>query len=239
MPGMGQYPSHQGSMCNNPALPPLPGGEPGDKMSSLVPPHLAPGGGGSSQGLGPPPPPLPVSGATPPPPPGQGGGMANAPSWQGNLAKSGGPLCTLICLPEAGGSDLVELGGGSDLVEPRGWPSTLDVKLRVDLQYIVHQLYSNTPRSQRAYLAAKGRAGVIKLEPAGDADPRTLYLVPPSSSNQGMDGRTSYHVPPSFSACASLGVEWDPRDVILALVLPTPSQGRDPGASVAHTLPGT
>lgn len=57
-----------------------------------------------------------------------------------------------------------------------------------------------------AYLLSKSRAGVIKLPASGDRGPRTLYLVPPSEV-----------------VCRSLGVVWEPRDLVVAVEVPTPS----------------
>eukprot|EP00197_Chlamydomonas_leiostraca_P007586 CAMPEP_0202877866 /NCGR_PEP_ID=MMETSP1391-20130828/31270_1 /ASSEMBLY_ACC=CAM_ASM_000867 /TAXON_ID=1034604 /ORGANISM="Chlamydomonas leiostraca, Strain SAG 11-49" /LENGTH=53 /DNA_ID=CAMNT_0049559969 /DNA_START=116 /DNA_END=274 /DNA_ORIENTATION=+ len=48
--------------------------------------------------------------------------------WQGMLAKSGVPLCSVAC-------GTAEVGGGSTGV-PRGWPSSLDVRMRVEITYV-------------------------------------------------------------------------------------------------------
>ena len=78
------------------------------------------------------------------------------------------------------------------------------------------------------YLASKGRAGVIKLEPnppTGEAHHPQPPRVP----------FTLYIVPPSASVCAALGAAWDARrdthaPLVLALVVP---QGELPPPTAA------
>ncbi|GLI70445.1 hypothetical protein VaNZ11_015358 [Volvox africanus] len=145
-------------------------------------------------------------------------------TWQGGLAKSGSLVCTLQCI--TGGANAAGATPGER--EPVTWPATLDVKLRVDLSYVIHSLYSHTTPHARAmrrlvtaggadqrtklsdfmtYLLDKNRAGVIKLEAAAGLPPRTLYLVPPSEQ-----------------VCAALGAEWTAGEpFLLALVVPTAS----------------
>ncbi|EFJ46262.1 hypothetical protein VOLCADRAFT_121079 [Volvox carteri f. nagariensis] len=151
------------------------------------------------------------------------GGSQGGVTWQGALAKSGMHMCTLLCT--TGGASAAS-GATPGEREPVTWPATLDVKLRVDLSYVVHSLYSHTAPHARAlrrlvtsggpeqrnklndflsYLADKNRAGVIKLEAAAGLPPRTLYLVPPSEQ-----------------VCAALGAEWSTGEpFLLALVVPT------------------
>ncbi|PNH11983.1 hypothetical protein TSOC_001138 [Tetrabaena socialis] len=151
-------------------------------------------------------------------------------TWQGSLAKSGSHMCPLVC--SSGGASAAG-GATPGEREPVTWPSTLDVKLRVDLTYVVHSLYNHTAPHARAmrrlvtpggpdqrsklseflsYLADKNRAGVIKLDPASGLPARTLYLVPPSEA-----------------LCAALGAEWVPpprgEPFLLALVVPTSGAG--------------
>lgn len=57
------------------------------------------------------------------------GGSSGSSTWQGTLAKSGALLCGVVC----GGAE----GGGLGAA-PRGWPACLDVRMRVDLTYVVH-----------------------------------------------------------------------------------------------------
>ncbi|KXZ45286.1 hypothetical protein GPECTOR_56g382 [Gonium pectorale] len=192
----------------------------------MGPQHLRvewkPPDGGAGAGAVPGPPPPPSLGARPSQP--------AATTWQGGLAKSGSHVCTLRCW---GGGGSAAGGATPGEREPVGWPGVLDVKLRVDLTYVVHSLYSHTAPQVRAmrrllpcnssggpadasagpkladfvsYLADKNRAGVIKLDasPAASLPPRTLYLVPPSEQ-----------------VCAALGAEWTPLEpFLLALVVP-------------------
>lgn len=59
------------------------------------------------------------------------------------------------------------------------------------------------------YLGDRSRAGVVKLPPltavpvGGQGGPRTMYLIPPSST-----------------ICETLQVAWEPRECMLALVVP-------------------
>ncbi|GFR45310.1 hypothetical protein Agub_g6670 [Astrephomene gubernaculifera] len=163
----------------------------------------------------------------------QSAGGAPAVTWQGGLAKSGSHMCTLLCT--SGGASAAS-GASPGEREPVTWPTTLDVKLRVDLTYVVHTLYNHTAPHARAmrrlvpaggsdqrsklseflsYLAEKNRAGVIKLDAAAGLPPRTLYLVPPSEQ-----------------VCSVLGAEWTPRDpFLLALVVPTAGGGGSAGGA--------
>lgn len=44
-----------------------------------------------------------------------------------------------------------------------------------------------------------------------------------AASEQGPGPRTLYLVPPSEVVCRSLGVVWEPRDLVVAVEEPTPS----------------
>ncbi|KAG2482783.1 hypothetical protein HYH03_018321 [Edaphochlamys debaryana] len=149
-------------------------------------------------------------------------------TWQGMLAKSGSQVCALQCT--TGGASAAS-GATPGEREPVTWPPTLDVRMRVDLSYVVNALYSHTAPAARAmrrlvtpggsdqrsrlsdflsYLADKNRAGVIKLDASAGLPARTLYLVPPSEQ-----------------VCGALGAEWTPREpFLLALVVPTASGGK-------------
>ena len=57
------------------------------------------------------------------------------------------------------------------------------------------------------YLGGKQRAGVVPLPPAPGVGPRTLYLLPPSEG-----------------VARQLGVPYEARDLMLALVVPAAQQ---------------
>lgn len=142
-------------------MPPGPPGGPGmygGRTSPAMqgpPGHMGPGGHhgpGGPAGLQPamslqrlesgPVPALPYGAAAGPGRPGlsqpqQHGGPQGMVMWRGMLAKSGAPMCTLVCsAPEvcAGGGRAAEQLGA-------GWPPSLDVRMRVDLQYVVGSVY--------------------------------------------------------------------------------------------------
>lgn len=141
-------------------------------------------------------------------------------SWSGRLLKSGGMVCSLQC--REGPFAMVPGVAGQ---EPMCWPDVLDVNQRVDIKYVLHTLFKSVVQQNKAvrklvpgpgedqrmrkfheYLEQRSRAGVIKLPgvpgepPVG---PRVMYLLPPSSS-----------------ICQVLDVVWEPRDFLLALVVP-------------------
>eukprot|EP00873_Tetraselmis_striata_P021088 jgi/Tetstr1/441352/TSEL_029603.t1 len=136
--------------------------------------------------------------------------VAPGVAWTGQLAKSGAPLCAVQCAGVRGSGR---------------WPACLDVVLRADLSYVVNHIYKTCPLPERSvqhlvaaageehrrafvkflqYLGDRTRAGVVKLPPGeGQAEARTMYLVPPSTG-----------------VCESLEVAWEPRECMLALVVP-------------------
>ncbi len=156
-------------------------------------------------------------------------GSAPPSAWQGVLAKSGVPQCAVRCLP-ADPLPATSSRAGT-FPEPQGWPGTLDVRMRVDLQYLLGTVWAGAAAHVRAarrvvvsapadegrllefvrYLADKGRAGVIKLGGAGGGG--------------GAGGRTLYLAPPSPSLAQALGLTWDARReaaTLFAVVVPTP-----------------
>ncbi|KAF5842239.1 hypothetical protein DUNSADRAFT_8302 [Dunaliella salina] len=166
----------------------------------------------------------------------QAGSGSRRASWGGVLAKSGAPVCSMVCWEGPSASTGTEARGASGGFDPRTWPRTLDVRMRVDVHYVVNTVFAaaapdaravrwlqpmpgaSTPEDEArladfaAYLAGKGRAGVIKLDPS--------HPQPPSEAQSGTAAAAAavaarcgplalYLVPPSSPVCGALGVPWD------------------------------
>ncbi|CAD7703695.1 unnamed protein product [Ostreobium quekettii] len=140
------------------------------------------------------------------------------PPWVGHLAKSGMNLCKVLCSAKPKVSD-----GGLEGQEPLGWPTVLDVRIRVDLSSVLKQMFQSFTPDKRAirrlmpvsaasdkgplldfvkYLTTRSRAGVVHLDKKEGVGPRTLYLIPPSKQN-----------------CELMGVGWEPKESVIVLVV--------------------
>eukprot|EP00898_Chlorokybus_atmophyticus_P008240 jgi/Chlat1/8417/Chrsp80S07842 len=136
--------------------------------------------------------------------------------WQGSLSKSGVHLCKVTAvLEQANGCE-------PSFTSSEGWPQALDVLMRADLQHVLTTILRSAPPGEKClwrlvsdagtdnhkqfvkfmeYLAQRGRAGVVKLEVNGAT--RTMYLMPAASGT-----------------CFALDVAREPRESLLALIVP-------------------
>lgn len=170
-------------------------------------------------------PPKPTPGAAPSAPaqmPNSGRSRQANMFWTGVLAKSRQPQCEVACID---GPALAPVSWAG--AEPLEWPAALDVMNRTDVRWVCGHLFSSLPQESKAvrrivaagaapeqsaklaafatYLLQKERAGVVALDPARGAPPRTMYLIPPTEET-----------------CAKLDVVYPPADepCMLALVVP-------------------
>lgn len=140
------------------------------------------------------------------------------PTWVGHLAKSGKNLCKVACNEKAREGDK-----GLEGQEPLDWPDVLDVCKRIDLSIMLKQMFKDFTPDKRAvrrllplsieedkgplvefleYLTNRSRAGVVHLRRMRDVVPRTLYLIPPSKES-----------------CEIMGIEWEPKDSVIVVVV--------------------
>ncbi|KAJ4816210.1 nucleic acid binding protein [Rhynchospora pubera] len=144
--------------------------------------------------------------------------MPNIHKWKGTLSKSGVNYCAIFAVREESGACRYVNGAS----EPKDWPIKLDVTKRTDLKH-VRTTFSNTPPNKRevcrllpasssdqkgfhdfiAYLNQRECAGVIKIPGIRPMWSRLLFILSHSPEN-----------------CNMLGINQNPLDCLIALVLP-------------------
>ncbi|KAJ3698780.1 hypothetical protein LUZ61_002485 [Rhynchospora tenuis] len=144
--------------------------------------------------------------------------IANNHKWKGTLSKSGVNYCAIFAVREESGACRYVNGAS----EPKDWPVKLDVTKRTDLKH-VRTTFSNTPPNKRevcrllpesssdqkgfhdfiAYLNQRECAGVIKIPGVKPMWSRLLFILSHSAEN-----------------CNMLGINQNPSDSLIALVLP-------------------
>jgi len=60
-------------------------------------------------------------------------------------ANAGAPLCHIVCLEGPSAATVTEARGSGRGFEPRAWPRTLDVRMRVDVYYVVNTVSGCKP----------------------------------------------------------------------------------------------
>jgi len=170
-------------------------------------------------------------------------GRPQPPSWKGTLAKSRQPQCEVVCVgPDLTRPAAENVGGSSMLsswapAEPQGWPATLDVAQRMDVNYVCSTLFNQTPFENKTvlrimaapggpqqggeqgrlaafseYLWSKQRAGVV-----------VLPAVAGVHKEMTVPERNLFLIPMCQETCDQLGVACalDPGEpCMLALVVP-------------------
>ncbi|CAG9467743.1 unnamed protein product [Pedinophyceae sp. YPF-701] len=151
-------------------------------------------------------------------------------SYQGALTKEGLHVCQLFCRDFP--TPAVAQASDFEAKEP-AWPEKLLMSAYVKLQYLldnvlaskrarvraVRRLTSSPARNERrAFIellndfATKGRAGVVEIK---------------ADASKGLPKRIMYLVPPSRTVATKLAVEWDPHEILYAIVMPTNDDLKD------------
>ncbi|CAL5218711.1 g423 [Coccomyxa viridis] len=139
--------------------------------------------------------------------------------WKGPLAKSGIPLCDVVCQAALSSAEQVAVSNSSR------FPDKLDITLRTDTGSVLSSITPapgtcilklslaahNSPQEQRSQrnrlldllhgLSSKSKTGVVERLPLPDGILCQLYLIPPSSS-----------------VAQRLGVEWSKDECLFGML---------------------